>query len=460
MKRRWANTLKEYVFENAIQGKIDANHDVERRLKTILMEREEEKMKKEPTLKMIPKFYVKKKDIGGHHRQSQNEQNLDEAQRILRRLARNRLLERKSAEIYTDEDLNLLYTLIQEKPTINYEDLVQIGAQMDPKRSHDYFSPLTFSKFRRDRWGHINTNTFFQYICRHVALQQIRIQLSIYDTTGDGYLREVDLENFIYEIIPTVEPLADLQENFYPFYVFTAVRKFFFFLDPRRTCKIAIKDLITSPVLDELLQLRDENWDEETDNWFSAHNALRVYSQYLECDKDHNGMLNQSELQQYGTGSLTKVFIDRVFEECLTYSGEMDYKTFLDFVLAMETKKSPQSLAYFWRLLDIKKQGYLDIFTINYFFREIVQRLRELDGDVASVEDVKDEIFDMCKPENPTRITFKDLQRCKVGDTIVSMLTDLNGFWEYDNRENLIAEEAREEFEQQMLQEQHSRMHQ
>ena len=47
-------------------------------------------------------------------------------------------------------------------------------------------------------------------------------------------------------------------------------------------------------------------------------------------------MLSQEELQRYGTGTLTPAFVERVFQECLTYEGEMDYKTYLDFVLAME----------------------------------------------------------------------------------------------------------------------------
>ena len=58
--------------------------------------------------------------------------------------------------------------------------------------------------------------------------------------------------------------------------------------------------------------------------------------------QDHNGMLSKSELLKYGTGTLTPAFIDRVFQECLTYEGEMDYKTYLDFVLALENRKDPQ----------------------------------------------------------------------------------------------------------------------
>ena len=104
---------------------------------------------------------------------------------------------------------------------------------------------------------------------------------------------------------------------------------------------------------------------------------------------------------------MTKVVVDRLFEEFNTYSGEMDYKTFLDFILAMEYKKSQQSVAvrrvasctshlsptrtshacahcrsamavlaqYFFRVLDIHHKGYLTRFNINFFFREILARM-------------------------------------------------------------------------------------
>jgi len=72
---------------------------------------------------------------------------------------------------------------------------------------------------------------------------------------------------------------------------------------------------------------------------------------------------------RYGTGTLTSVFLDRVFQECLTYDGEMDYKTYLDFVLALENRKEPQSLQYMFRLLDVQNKGCLNIFDLNYFFR-------------------------------------------------------------------------------------------
>lgn len=114
--------------------------------------------------------------------------------------------------------------------------------------------------------------------------------------------------------------------------------------------------------------------EDQVSNWFSVSSSLRVYDQYLRIDLDKNGMLRKEELARYAPG-LTQIFIDRVFEEFQTFEGEMDYKTFLDFVLAMENKKSPQALHYFWKVLDVYHKGAIDTFVINMFFRQVIQKL-------------------------------------------------------------------------------------
>merc|ERR1711953_77527 len=135
--------------------------------------------------------------------------------------------------------------------------------------------------------------------------------------------------------------------------------------------------------------------------------------------------------------------IDRVFDEIQTYRDaetgerEMDYKAFLDFVLAMESKGSKQAIQYFWKLIDIHHKGMLDGFVINYFFRAVGSLLQAKRFDVALVDDVKDEIFDMVKPKTPGIITLEDLQACRQGGTVLSMLIDAAAFWRYDNRESL-----------------------
>ena len=151
-------------------------------------------------------------------------------------------------------------------------------------------------------------------------------------------------------------------------------------------------------------------------------------------------MLSMEELSRFGAGTLTKIFIERVYQECLTYDGEMDYKTYLDFVLAMENKSDPQSLQYLFRVLDTRSEGYLSVFSLNFFFRAIQEEMKLHGQDPVSFEDVKDEIFDMVTPQDPLKLTLADLIKSGQGETVINILTDLNGFWSYENREVLVAD--------------------
>jgi Ca2+-binding EF-hand superfamily protein len=207
-------------------------------------------------------------------------------------------------------------------------------------------------------------------------------------------------------------------------------------------------------------------------SWFSAAHTQEVYAIYLGLDANQNGMLSREEFRQYNGGNLTTIFIDGLFSEYRMYpsagddaaqqgggtsspssSGvngslaaaatqpaelEMDYKTFLDFVLAMEYKQSPASLAYFFRILDLKAVGYLDAATIRYWFRAVAEKMASLGHEPVSAAVVASEIFDMVCPAVEGRITLQDLVASKCGHTVVSILIDVNGFWKYDNRENLM----------------------
>uniref|UniRef100_A0A8C4SSD0 Serine/threonine-protein phosphatase 2A regulatory subunit B'' subunit gamma n=1 Tax=Erpetoichthys calabaricus TaxID=27687 RepID=A0A8C4SSD0_ERPCA len=385
--------------------------------------------------KVIPKFY---------YRLPTEEEYLLQK---LREETRAVSLQRKSRELLDNEELQNLWFLLDKHQTppmtgeeamINYSNFLIVGEKSEPKIKH-FFKAKVFAKLLNgDPYGRISLIQFFNYVMRKVWLHQTRIGLSLYDFAGHGYFRESDLENYILELIPTLPQLGGLEKSFYSFYVCTAVRKFFFFLDPLRTGKIKIQDILACSYLDDLLELRDEELSKESQesNWFSAPSALRVYGQYLNLDKDHNGMLSKEELSRFGTGTLTNVFLDRVFQECLTYDGEMDYKTYLDFVLALENRKEPAALQYIFKLLDIENKGYLNVFSLNYFFRAIQEEIILHGQEMVNFEDVKDEIFDMVRPKDPYKITLQDLVNSNQGDTVVSILIDINSFWVYENRES------------------------
>jgi len=371
----------------------------------------------------------------------------------LRDEARSQFLQRRSKLLLDNAELKELWVVLdshtsgpplQEEQMMDFAQFQIVRTKVSDK-CRGYFKPSVFAKLQQgDRLGRISIMALFNYVMRKVWLHQTRIGLSLYDVTGQGFLRESDLENYILELIETLPQLDDLEKSFHSFYVCTAVRKFFFFLDPLRTGKIKIQDVLACSFLDDLLELRDNELpkDLQEANWFSAPSALRIYGQYLNLDLDHNGMLSPSELARFGTGTLTKVTIQRIFQECLTYEGEMDYKTYLDFVLAMENKKEPQALQYLFRILDVRHEGHLSVFSLNFFFRAIQDEMKKHGQDPVSFLDVKDEIFDMVTPADPLCITLADLINSGKGDTVVSILTDLNEFWSYENREVLVVDQG------------------
>ncbi|KAK7591052.1 hypothetical protein V9T40_002665 [Parthenolecanium corni] len=386
----------------------------------------------------IPKFYFKVPADD------------DVIQQRLREEARSNFLQRRNRQLLKNDELKELWILLDkhqlsmkgDEGYLNYENFLKIRSQCEPKYKK-YFSPSVFAKLQQpDSYGKINTTSLFNYIMRKVWLHQTRIGLSIYDSSGEGYLAQEELENYIKELIPTLPQLDGLEKSFHMFYICTAVRKFMFFLDPLHTGRVRIQDILACGFLDQLIELRDEELSKESQasNWFSASSALRVYGDYLNLDRDHNGMLSKEELSGYGTGSLTRTFIDRVFQECLTFEGEIDYKTYLDFVLALENRHEPQSQHYLFRILDIHGKGFLDTFCLRYYFKAI-QKLMEIHGqEPVPFENIQNEIFDMVKPAQPDRITLKDLLNCEQGDTVLSILIDLNGFWNHENREMMAAE--------------------
>uniref|UniRef100_A0A3Q3W2W2 Serine/threonine-protein phosphatase 2A regulatory subunit B'' subunit gamma n=1 Tax=Mola mola TaxID=94237 RepID=A0A3Q3W2W2_MOLML len=307
----------------------------------MLKRRSEAEMKAEET-ELFTKYYTEWKGGGDGEKSYKNIPRFyyrlpAEDEVLLQKLreeSRAVFLQRKSRELLDNEELQNLWFLLDkhqvppvngEEAMISYEAYLQVGEKAGSK-CKKFFTARVYAKLlHNDPYGRISIMQFFNYVMRKVWLHQTRIGLSLYDVAGQGHLRESDLENYILELIPTLPQLDGLEKSFYSFYVCTAVRKFFFFLDPLRTGKIKIQDILACSFLDDLLELRDEELSKESQesNWFSAPSALRVYGQYLNLDKDHNGMLSKEELSRYGTATLTSVFLDRVFQECLTYDGEM-----------------------------------------------------------------------------------------------------------------------------------------
>lgn len=396
------------------------------------------KQKNDKSLQKIPRFFNK---------EMLNKEDFS-IQNLIKKQARSRFLHHKTCETLGKDDLENLWEEVKKHYSppmdnterINYDSFLRIAKSLPDKCRH-FFSASSFLKFDRDEYGRIDALSFFHSIVRKVSLYQTRIQLSLFDSFGNGYLTENDLENFITEqIIPSTSNLNTLTEEFLPFYLLIATRKFFFFLDPKKVNKIFIKDILTSPILSDLYDLRIQTTEQEfLNNWFSVQNARKIFASFSQLDEENNNLLSIEELSQMKIG-YTDLFLKRVMEVLsdASLNYQLDFKRFIDFMLITQNRKTIQSMSFVFKCLDIFNRGYLDTLSINIFFKEIKAKLFQVDPSSESeikIEDVKDEFFDMANPAEPDKITFEDLLKTGQGDVIMSLLVDFRAFFEYDQRE-------------------------
>jgi serine/threonine-protein phosphatase 2A regulatory subunit B'' len=310
----------------------------------------------------------------------------------------------------------------------------------DNKSIAKYLSPIMFMKLSAGSSGFVLLSTLMNFINKKIQIERLSVQLEMYDSEGKGYLDESQLENFIYDTIPSLYGLRNIEPEFVEFYVMTAVRKFMFFLDIRNTGKIAIGDIVLSDMIHDFLSLRNEDYNPRS--WFALEYTKDVYERYLFMDEDMDGMLSRHELRNYSGAQITRMAVDRVFAECPTYDGLLDYKGYLDLVLSIENPAREASVRYFWRLLDVDKTGKVGYREIHGFLDDVIKRLDpccSLQYTSYSPLCLFDEMLDMMSIPTLDYMTLKDaLKYPKVGGVVLHMLIDAQGFYNHDNRENLL----------------------
>ena len=375
--------------------------------------------------------------------------------------SRSRYLKVKAAELLDEADLKALLEILRANKVVENDALTLEGGAIElidyagfkqaelttEPRFQRFFKPLSFLKMPRDSLGRVAIVPFFSCIVKRVSLEQTKLQLSYYDSTGGGSLRENDLENFIFDLLPTMPLLESYPQEFHPFYILTAVRKFFFFLDIRRQGSIPLSRMLESDVLKEFEDCRVKFGDSDANRpgesqakpgWFHPESAMRIYNIYAELDVDNNGMLSKAELKSFAHGTMSDMIINRIFEECQTYENQIDYKGFLDLALAFEHRSSYAGIKFIWRLIDGEKKGFIDRKDALALFKSVHRTLtlRSMLNGYIDPEDVCDEVFDLVSGNTEGRISFDDLLKSPNSGLVIGILTDATEFWAYDNREN------------------------
>ncbi|GFR48241.1 hypothetical protein Agub_g10103 [Astrephomene gubernaculifera] len=380
---------------------------------------------------------------------------------LVRREAKHR--KEQSTLLLSEEDLGQIWFMMKEhgcgnaeegeEVRINYDGFSQVltqcrecfGPQIEP-----YFKAHVFLKFERDTNGCISANQFCNYLNLRTTMHQNRLELAAFDPDNTGSLSTEQLEAFVKSLVPHTPALESMQPSFLEHYGRIAVRKLLFF-HGKNGC-VRIKDLVNSIVLQELNELKHSQLQEHQliSNWFSVQSTQRVYKTFLALDEDMNNLLSRLEFSAISNGTMSQLFIGRIFEEHVMRSrvmqgrnvhrDEMDLLAFTDFVLAWDHRSNPAAIKYFFDIFDLKKQGYISPAELYTFFKEIHHMWVHVMHEYAdlSIYDVVDEILDMIKPKVTARITAEDLAASGMSGIFFSMLSDVKQFYDYNYRENFM----------------------
>lgn len=87
----------------------------------------------------------------------------------------------------------------------------------------------------------------------------------------------------------------------------------------------------------------------------------------------------------------------------------IDFKTFIDCILALENRKEIPSIYFLFNILDIQKNNHLDDFALRYYFKAIQQQMKLQNQEPIDFVDFSNEIFDMVRPKESRKISFEDL---------------------------------------------------
>jgi serine/threonine-protein phosphatase 2A regulatory subunit B'' len=302
----------------------------------------------------------------------------------------------------------------------------------------------------RELSGGVDIQLLFQKFSKQVARLKCEAELLMFDSDGDGKLSEEDLDAYIRYLMPSMPVVGRTPPDSIPFYVCAVSRRLFWAIDHSNRGSIRISDLIRSDVMDEWLDLQLAR-DDPPRNWFSSAVTTQLYEKFLLLDSNESGMLTAANMKRYKKGipmvvddglpqdvsPLSTLFIDRVFEISALYKSEMDYKSFVDFVIAVEFLPQCSRPQYFWSIFDLDGTGVLTPMTVLHFFRETYQKLVDAGVEAPPLELVVQELFDIVPTKESLRITRQEFLAAPQSAGLLSaLLIDCLAFWTYENREH------------------------
>ncbi|XP_040580344.1 uncharacterized protein [Lepeophtheirus salmonis] len=291
---------------------------------------------------------------------------------------------------------------------------------------------LSFTKFS-DYWKKIISTNYDE------ASQFIRI------VTKSSIRKDIlpdDLVPLIQDVVDTHPGLGFLKDatDFHSRYVHTVIARIFFSVNRSWSGKITVSELRKSNFLSTLMLLSDEEDINRITNYFSYEHFYVIYCKFWELDTDHDLFIDREDLSQHNDQAISSRMIDRIFSGTVTRGtaqkeGKMSYTEFVWFLLAEEDKRSPTSIEYWFRCMDLDGDGYLSMYELEFFYEEQLTRMEQLGIETLPFEDCLCQMLDMIMPQEGNRISLTDLKACRMTPIFFDTFFNLEKYLDHEQRD-------------------------
>ncbi|KNB43955.1 serine threonine-protein phosphatase [Blastocystis sp. subtype 4] len=199
------------------------------------------------------------------------------------------------------------------------------------------------------------------------------------------FIPSCSLVTLVHNIIDTTPVLKNALRDPEEFeaYVNTVIATILFRVNQSDSRRLSLYEYQHSNFYLIIKRMSNINREEDLPLAFGLNAFHVVWNQFRELDLDQDSLLSKDDLRRYGEMCLNELTLDRIImgagrkKFCMT-SGYINYQDFVCVLLiADENKRSPTSIRYWFRILDLQESGRIDDSCIRMFYESQKERLQE-----------------------------------------------------------------------------------
>jgi Ca2+-binding EF-hand superfamily protein len=250
-----------------------------------------------------------------------------------------------------------------------------------------------------------------------------------------NYLVKEDFHSILYDLISTYPGLNFLIDStlFHARYVEVVVVRIFWNVNRSWSGRITAHELRKSNFLQTMHLLEEIDDINKITDYFSYEHFYVTYCKFWELDYDHDMIISREDMKNHCDGALTNMIIDRIFSNAVNrYPAKksiqaqqnqrgpvkeekietIGFEEFVAFLLAEEDKRHPTSIEYWFRCIDLDGDGIISLYEMELFYTDMIEKIHAKNYETLEFSDVANQLYDLVSPEDPKRITLRDIKRC------------------------------------------------